>query len=395
MDKKVYIITNFNPMPYLRKSINHYLNMNKIFIINYYNDILIEEHNLNNAEKIIIFLRIEEFLYNCNNKISNYYIELCDNLYSAHRRARLGKRWKKEVIEFEMNLSENLWKLHYDLKYKKYKPDGYHTFKIYDPKERVIQATSYRDRILQHALCDCYLLPLLERHLIYDNCACRKGKGTRHAICRLKEFMRKFFYLYHNNGYIIKYDIKKYFPNIDHLLLKNKLKQIIHNEDILWVLFTIIDSFSSDSGKGLPMGNQTSQCFALLYLDSLDRYIKETKRIKYYIRYMDDGVLFVNDKKEAKNILSKIKIIVEENKLSLNPKSQIIKYKNGFSFLGWTFYQTDTGGIIRKIEYRNKLFRNLKIDYKDLLMSYNSYLSHYKGINSIQKRINILLNLPL
>ena len=85
-----------------------------------------------------------------------------------------------------MNLSENLWKLHYDLKYKKYKPDGYHTFKIYDPKERVIQATSYRDRILQHALCDSYLLPLLERHLIYDNCACRKGKGTRHAICRLK-----------------------------------------------------------------------------------------------------------------------------------------------------------------------------------------------------------------
>lgn len=83
MDKKVYIITNFNPMPYLRKSINHYLNMNKIFIINYYNDILIEEHNLNNAEKIIIFLRIEEFLYNCNNKISNYYIELCDNLYNS------------------------------------------------------------------------------------------------------------------------------------------------------------------------------------------------------------------------------------------------------------------------------------------------------------------------
>ena len=79
----------------------------------------------------------------------------------------------------------------------------------------------------------------------------------------------------------------------------------------------------------------------------------------------------------------------------MNPKSQIIKYKNGFSFLGWTFYQTDTGGIIRKIEYKNKLFRNLKIDYKDLLMSYNSYLSHYKGINSIQKRINILLNLPL
>lgn len=207
--------------------------------------------------------------------------------------------------------------------------------------------------------------------------------------------MRKSFYLHHNNGYIIKYDIKKYFPNIDHLLLKNKLKQIIHNEDILWVLFTIIDSFSSDSGKGLPMGNQTSQCFALLYLDSLDRYIKETKRIKYYIRYMDDGVLFVNDKKEAKNILNEIKIIVEENKLSLSPKSQIIKYKNGFSFLGWTFYQTDTGGIIRKIEYKNKLFRNLKIDYKDLLMSYNSYLSYYKGINSIKKRINIMLNLSL
>lgn len=105
-----------------------------------------------------------------------------ESLYKAHRKARLSKRYKKEVVEFENNLSENLWKLHYDLKYGKYEVGGYHSFMIYDPKEREIQAISYMDRVVQHSLCDNYLIPLLEKKLIYDNVACRKGKGSSLAF---------------------------------------------------------------------------------------------------------------------------------------------------------------------------------------------------------------------
>lgn len=109
-----------------------------------------------------------------------------ENLYKAHRRARLCKRHKREVIEFELNLSENLWRLHYELKYGKYEIGEYNKFMVYDPKEREIQAIPYRDRVVQHTLCDNCLIPTLERYLIYDNTACRQGKGTHFAIKRLK-----------------------------------------------------------------------------------------------------------------------------------------------------------------------------------------------------------------
>ena len=104
------------------------------------------------------------------------------NLYKAHIRARQSKQHKKEVIQFETQLSKNFWALHYDLNYKKYETGGYHKFMIYDPKEREIHAISYRDRIVQHSLFDNYLTPLLEKHLVNSNCACRKGKGTDYAI---------------------------------------------------------------------------------------------------------------------------------------------------------------------------------------------------------------------
>lgn len=200
-------------------------------------------------------------------------------LYKAHRRARLGKRHKKEVIEFEMNLSENLWATHYDLKYGKYRVGGYHTFMIYDPKEREIQAIHYRDRIVQHTFCDNFLTPLLDRHLIYDNAACRKNKGSHFAIKRLRRFMTEHYKNYGKNGYFIQIDVKKYFASIDHTVLKEKLKRIVKRDDVLSLLYNIIDSYNKEEDKGLPMGNQTSQCFALLYLSDVDRFIKERLRV--------------------------------------------------------------------------------------------------------------------
>lgn len=309
-----------------------------------------------------------------------------ENLYKAHRRARLGKRHKAEVIQFEANLSENLWSVHYDLKYGKYKVGGYHSFMIYDPKEREIQAIGYRDRVVQHSLCDNYLIPLLEKHLIYDNAACRKNKGTSFVIKRWRSFMRDHYRKHGTDGYFVKLDVSKYFPSIDHKILKSKLERIVKDEKILNLLFSIIDSYNGEVGKGLPMGNQTSQCFALLYLDELDRYIKETLRIKHYVRYMDDMLFIVENKDIAQNILNEVEKILNENNLEMNKKSQAISIKNGILFLGWRFYFGKNGEIVQTVkkESRQRMIKHIKyLNYlekcKGIYVNRGQILSSYKG----------------
>ncbi len=277
-----------------------------------------------------------------------------ENLYKAHRRARLGKRHKREVIEFEMNLSENLWQLHYELKYGTYKVSGYHNFMIYDPKKREIQAITYRDRVVQHSLCDNFLSPLLERHLIYDNVACRKNKGTSFAVKRIRYFMEQHYKKHKTNGYIVKLDISKYFLNICHTTLKSKLAKLNIEQKIFDLLTTIIDSFHTTTGYGLPMGNQTSQCFALLYLDNVDRYIKEVLQVKYYIRYMDDMLLLTQDKNTAVEYFKRASKVIVSTNLIVNPKSQIATIKNGFNFLGWHFFFSPTGKIIQSVKTATK-----------------------------------------
>lgn len=277
-----------------------------------------------------------------------------ESLYKAHRRARLGKRHKKEVILFESNLAENLWQLHYDLKYGRYEVSGYHKFLIHDPKEREIQAISYRDRIVQHSLCDNFLSPLLEKHLIYDNTACRKGKGTDFAIKRLRKFMLSHYKKYGRRGYFVKLDVKKYFPSIDHSLIKQKIQKIVTDSDILGLIFNIIDSYNADTGKGLPMGNQTSQCFALLYLDVLDRAFKEKMGVKRYVRYMDDIIAIVEDKNVARECFVGAKEIMEQNNLMINPKSQVIAFSNGIDFLGWRFFVALDGALVQKLRQGTK-----------------------------------------
>ncbi len=273
-----------------------------------------------------------------------------ESLYKAHRRARLGKRWKNEVIDFEANLAKNLWALHYDLKYAKYQVGTYHKFMIYDPKEREIQAISYRDRIVQHSLCDNYLIPLLEKRLIFDNCACRKGKGTYFAFSRLKKFIHEYYRQNGKQGYFVKIDVRKYFPSIDHEVLIEKLSKIIKDIQVFALVKKIISSYEFLSGKGLPMGNQTSQCFALLYLDCIDRCIKEECRVKYYLRYMDDMILIVKDKLEARRILGTVSQKLINLSLTINPKSQCFPFKNGVDFLGWHFFISASGKIVQKLK---------------------------------------------
>lgn len=207
-----------------------------------------------------------------------------------------------------MRLSEHIERLSYHLKGHTYRIQGYRKFRIYDPKEREIQALCYGDRIVQHSLCDNVLGPYLEKHLIYDNSACRKGKGTHFALDRLTGFLREYNRKYGEKGYILKCDVRKYFNSIDHTVLKEKISRMALSEDVRWLLGTIVDSYECEPGKGLPMGNQTSQWFALYYLDGLDRLIKEKLRIKYYTRYMDDMILLHPDKNYLKECLHEMEI---------------------------------------------------------------------------------------
>lgn len=171
------------------------------------------------------------------------------NLYKAHTVARRGKRTNRETIEFEMNLSENLIYLSQSIRNKTYRIKGYYHFSVYEPKERKIHALHYADRVVQHCLCDEVLAPLLDRHLIYDNAACRIGKGTHFSLNRLKLFLQKFYKKYGNKGYFLKCDIRKYFDNIDHTILKERVKKVIKDEDIKWLLWQIIDSYETSQGR--------------------------------------------------------------------------------------------------------------------------------------------------
>ncbi len=317
------------------------------------------------------------------------------SLYKANRSCLNGKRSKAEAIVYQEQLGTNLTGLHYKLKYNNYQINDYHRFMIYDPKKREIQAISYEDRIVQKTICDNYLNPLLDRYLIYHDVACRKNKGTALAMTYLKNSLRKMWLNYGDNFYVIKIDISKYFENIDHDVLKEKIRYIVEDSKIYNLLSGIIDSFNFETNKGLPMGNQTSQCFALLYLNSIDHLIKEKLFVNYYVRYMDDMLLLVKSKEEAMRIYKALSEEVSKLKLAINPKSTIIKITKGFEFLGRYFTLSNNGGTIIRLKRNNKL-RVLKhaksqsiinSDTRNIAMlaGYNGFFSHINNYNVFLK----------
>lgn len=331
-----------------------------------------------------------------------------ENLYKAHKKARLGKRSNNEVIKFEMELSKNLVDLSNELESETYKLSSYYEFWVHDPKKRKIHALHYRDRIVQHVLCDEILVKLLDKKMIYDNAACRINKGTHFAIGRVNGFLLDFYKMNKTNGYILKCDIKKFFDNIDHNVLIEKLTKVIDDKKILKLIVNIINSYETSIGKGLPLGNQTSQWFAIYYLDGLDRLIKEKLHIKYYSRYMDDLVLIHHDKEYLKHCLTEMKKLVNsELKLEFNEKTQIFPISQGVDYLGFHFYLTENGKIIRRLRTQRKIkikrkFKSIQNKYSkgmvdkkyiwQMINSYSAHLSHghtYKLWCELLKRIRV------
>ena len=316
-----------------------------------------------------------------------------ENLYQAHKNCRKGKQGEEAVIRFEMNLAYELTELRKQLLNYSYRLGGYHEFIIHDPKLRIIQALGYRDRVMQHSLCDNVLQPYLEPKLIYDNSACRQGKGTHFSMKRLNQFFRQHYKKYGTEGYILKYDIHKYFDSIDHRILFEQMTKVFPKDrEIQGLLKMIIESYSKEKGRGLPMGNQSSQWFGIYYLNGLDHYIKENLKIKYYTRYMDDGIILHHDKEYLKSCLQEIKSNLEDKlHLELNQKTQIVPMAQGVDYLGFHFYLTDTGKVIRRLRTSSKKrmkkrLRSFEKAYKKdkitmqavsrSLASYKGHLSH-------------------
>ncbi|MGF1569407.1 MAG: RNA-directed DNA polymerase [Nodosilinea sp.] len=280
-------------------------------------------------------------------RYSNLWPHIIDfeNLLQASRQAQQGKRYRPNVLAFNHNLDQELLRLQDELTRKAYRPGGYRTFKIEDPKPRLISAAPYRDRVVHHALCNI-IVPPLEQTLIADTYANRIGYGTHRALKRFVHFAR-------SSRYVLQCDVRKYFPSIDHELLKTTLRRKLKCPDTLWLIDTVIDGsnpqgndvdyFPGDNlltpiqrRRGLPIGNLTSQFFANLYLSGFDHFIKEQIKTRKYLRYVDDFALFSDDRDFLAEARLAIEAYLASLRLRLHPiKSQLFETRFGVNFVGF------------------------------------------------------------
>ena len=329
------------------------------------------------------------------------------NLLLAARKAQKGKRKQQNVASFNFNLEKKLLELKEQLENKSYIPGSYKTFTIYEPKQRMISAAPYSDRVVHHALCKI-IEPVFEKTFIYDSYANRKGKGTHKALDRYKKFAQL-------NRYVLKMDIKNYFPSIDHEILKRTIRRKIGCRDTLWLIDNIIDnsnpqkpsivSFPGDDlytaverRKGLPIGNLTSQFFANIYLNPLDHFVKEELRCKYYVRYVDDFVVFSNSKKYLHAVRKKIIDFLTGLRLQLHEnKSKVFQVKTGITFLGhkmfpyYSLLKSDNVKRFRKkLKVKTGLLKQEKISMEEFYASIQSWGAHarYSRTYRLRKSIN-------
>jgi retron-type reverse transcriptase len=271
-------------------------------------------------------------------------------LLCASEKARRGKRCRPAVAAFEFNLERELCRLHEELTQKTYRPGAYRTFFIHEPKKRQISAAPYRDPVVHHALVNV-LEPIFESTFIADSYACRKGKGTHAAVHRCQHLSRQY-------RYVLKADIRKFFPSVDHQILKALLARKIKDPHVQWLIDQIIGGsnpqeviqhcfpgnnlFTSlERRRGIPIGNQTSQFFANVYLDPLDHFVKDRLGIKGYVRYVDDFLVFSDDKKYLAEVREQIRCFLVSLRLRLHPQKNVISpVKNGIRFLGFRVFPT-------------------------------------------------------
>lgn len=284
-----------------------------------------------------------------------------DKLMQAHLLCRKNKTLKKDIIKFELKQEDYIRYIYEKLKNQTYSHGGYTTFYIHEPKLRKIEKSSYMDRVVHRWLVDNFLIDLYIPTFINTTYACIKERGMIKGVLDLQKAMKSCKSKW-GNYYILKMDVAKYFKSIDKDILFNIIKRKIKDEKVLWLIKNII--YSSDGQKGIAIGNYTSQIFANIYLNEVDQYVKHTLRVKYYFRYMDDSVILVKTKNEAKEILDKIKKFLKDNlDLELNSKTQIFKSKQGVNFCG---YKTNEYRLKIRDRGKKKLKKKVKLLKKQI-----------------------------
>lgn len=265
-----------------------------------------------------------------------------ENLEWAYRKSLKGvNKYGWDALEFSKDETYNLTKLRDDLVTGEYEFKGYKQFKVYEPKERVIDAPYHRDKIAQLAI-DKVLKSIYQPSFIYDSYACLDNKGTHKAVERVSYFMRKAAWEYGEDAYIIKLDIRRFFYSINREILKDLLPKKIKCIDTLNLVYKIIDSADVIDPLGLPLGNTLSQLFTNVYMDRFDQYCKRVLRIRHYVRYADDVIAIVQNKAEANRILTAmIDFLKEELELDINEhKTRIFPVEQGVNAYGFKIFKT-------------------------------------------------------
>ncbi len=312
-----------------------------------------------------------------------------ENIEDAYKKSMKGKcKYKVDAILFDRNKTENIQRLVSDLRSGTYNMQDYNKFYVYEPKERLIYAPRFRDKLVQ-MMVNNEIKHIYQRAFIYDSYACIDGKGTHKAADRIQKFLRRAGWEYSDNAYVVKIDIKKYFYSIDREILKSLLPKKIKCKQTLGLLHKIIDSSPND--KGLPLGNITSHILANTYLNELDNHCKRKLSIKYYVRYMDDACMIVDGKEQAKTVLVLTeKLLHEKLNLELNEKkSKIFPANQGINMVGYKIYKThrllrndSKKKVKRKLRKMPGLIASGKMTVDKAEQMLNSWLGHARNANS-------------
>lgn len=303
----------------------------------------------------------------------NLFEQIClpENLFTAWQRFSIGKHSKIDVMNFEYRLEDNLFVLREQLLSCHYRHDLYKSFTVYDPKRRQIHKATVKDRIVHQSIVNV-IEPFFESRFIHDSFSCRIGKGTHAAVDRLRTFLRQ---VSHNNTrtvYALKCDVKKFFASVNHETLLSLLTRQINDPKTIELLENIIGSFSVNDRRGIPLGNLTSQLFANIYLNELDRYVKFVLREKCYLRYCDDFIVLSESREHLSDVTKSIEDFLDQTLfLQLHPKKVFIRtWAQGIDFLGLVLFPYATAIRI------NTAKRILQRANEDNLYSYLGVCSH-------------------
>lgn len=346
---------------------------------------------------------------NMAKKHKHLYAQICtfNNLWQASRNARRGKRTRTTTAEFEYHLEENLLNLQHYLQNETYQFGAYNQFTITDPRERLICAAPYRDRVVHHAICRI-IEPLLDQAMSHHSYACRIGKGTHRALDHAQQGLRTY-------SWVLRIDLRKYFFSIDHEHLLHLLSRKLSDRRLLKLLHQLLATYTSGPDyyfplpqdtlfdtlrpRGLPIGNLTSQIFANYYLTPLDRFIEQSLKLPHYVRYMDDALIFGKQKTHLHRVKQDIQTFLHHYRLHLHPrKTQIFPARNGVPFLGFMLRpghrrirRENLQRFKRRMAYQRKAYQSGLVDMQHLLHSLQAWTG-FVGKDQHRALINQILS---